>query len=78
MKKNGFDRPFHPYQITSWVVSLSHFIVIFAVIMPSLKTKREFIILTTFTTFSLLLLCALGFWATLFDPKVTIMSQREA
>ena len=34
MKKNGFNWPFHPFQISSWIANVTSWIVYYIIIFP--------------------------------------------
>ena len=67
MKKNGFKRPFHKLQITSWVY-MCYLFSIFSFMTLSLFSNAEKLVIGIIYGASVLVVIITGFFCTYIDP----------
>jgi hypothetical protein len=79
VRKNGLSKPHHPYQIISWVLTVSNFLICSISIMPLIDysemvnlTQISFIILYYLSQILLLLF---AYMVTKMDPTDSVVYQ---
>ncbi|CAG9328334.1 unnamed protein product [Blepharisma stoltei] len=70
-KKNGFRRPFHLFQITSWILMILHTVISILCVSLFLSNDLAILFLVLFYTFHISVLIE-GYIATSSDPTIAI------
>jgi hypothetical protein len=78
MKKNGFSRPFHYFQIFSWLAYLFNILTLSTVLTSMLKDDWSTMTLLSITYFITLSLGLLGFKLTSSNPQMKITPEHSS